>query len=703
MKKFLLILYAIPAFGALTTIQQTFNTADGGTCSGTISITYPTFISVDGNLIQGGTISKPVTAGVLNIQLEPGSYTVDYLLQPNGCAPIRENWLVPVTAGGPVNLATIRTLAPPVPLTLIPLEFLSQSGATTNQVPVWNGARWVPGAGGGGGGGSGCVPGSTLGKILVDSGSGACNSTTPTISGSTITGNLLGNVMGNVTGNVTGSSGSTTGNAATASALDHNPAPCPPNQFVSDVSATVLLICSQLATTNLSDNSIVVKTNQSNTYSAGDQDFRNAVFMEIPVGAGATATVNGRLVYDSTGDQLHASIAATDRVLTFRASATAFVTGNCLQAAGPSLMSDSGSPCGGGGTGITTLTGDVTAGPGSGSQVASVVATHLAAGLPRAQGGLNSTSAGTGLLRDGTTPAASELSGDATTSGSNAVTVVKVNGVSHGTSPATNTVAVVTGSNTTTYEPVPNAAIANPSITVNATGCLSGPGAIALGATGTVTSAACASMTRTVVSFSATPTFTRSTNLQIWELTLTGNVTSSTTSGLAAADVLVFKLCQDGTGGRTFAWPTGFSAASAPSSTLSTCTQQSFYWDGSAAVPITTGISNNPLDNPIVVANHGTSRAVNSLAEVYVCTGACTVTPVVPFEGNQLCVQNDDNVAGVITLAAISGVQYENTSRLNYKTANTALTSTGAVKDQICIMGRDATHYNVWSSVGTWN
>lgn len=47
--------------------------------------------------------------------------------------------------------------------------------------------------------------------------------------------------------------------------------------------------------------------------------------------------------------------------------------------------------------------------------------------LPRANGGLNSTSAGTGILRDGTTPAASELSGDCTTSGSNAVTCTKIN------------------------------------------------------------------------------------------------------------------------------------------------------------------------------------------------------------------------------------------------------------------------------------
>ena len=48
--------------------------------------------------------------------------------------------------------------------------------------------------------------------------------------------------------------------------------------------------------------------------------------------------------------------------------------------------------------------------------------------LPRSAGGLNSSSAGTGLLRDGTTPTASELSGDCTTSGSNAVTCTRING-----------------------------------------------------------------------------------------------------------------------------------------------------------------------------------------------------------------------------------------------------------------------------------
>lgn len=55
----------------------------------------------------------------------------------------------------------------------------------------------------------------------------------------------------------------------------------------------------------------------------------------------------------------------------------------------------------------------------------------------RAQGGLNSGSAGTGLLRDGTTPSASELSGDCTTSGSNAMTCTKTNGAAFAASATT--------------------------------------------------------------------------------------------------------------------------------------------------------------------------------------------------------------------------------------------------------------------------
>ena len=72
----------------------------------------------------------------------------------------------------------------------------------------------------------------------------------------------------------------------------------------------------------------------------------------------------------------------------------------------------------------------------------------------------------------------SALTGDvsATGSGSVAATVNKVNGVTYGASPSTNTVPVVTAANTVTYEQVPNAALANSSLTLGST-------SVSLGAT----------------------------------------------------------------------------------------------------------------------------------------------------------------------------------------------------------------------------
>ena len=60
-----------------------------------------------------------------------------------------------------------------------------------------------------------------------------------------------------------------------------------------------------------------------------------------------------------------------------------------------------------------------------------VTATHLSAALPVNQGGTGTTSTLTGLVRGSASAmTAAELSGDATTSGSNAVTVTKLNGTS---------------------------------------------------------------------------------------------------------------------------------------------------------------------------------------------------------------------------------------------------------------------------------
>lgn len=100
----------------------------------------------------------------------------------------------------------------------------------------------------------------------------------------------------------------------------------------------------------------------------------------------------------------------------------------------------------------------------------------------------------------------------------------------------------------------------------------------------------------TSVSFSATPTFTVGSNtVNFFTMTLTGNVSSSTLASAAQGDVLNFEICQDATGSRTFAWPSGFSFAPTIAPTASACTSWSATWDGTNAQPnAAAGVSAGP-------------------------------------------------------------------------------------------------------------
>lgn len=103
---------------------------------------------------------------------------------------------------------------------------------------------------------------------------------------------------------------------------------------------------------------------------------------------------------------------------------------------------------------------------------------------------------------------------------------------------------------------------------------------------GVVGTPGAAVITRTVVTFSATPTYTCASHIQEIEITLTGNITSASLSGCVAGDILKFNKIQDGTGNRTDVWPTGFSNACAISPTANVATKQDFYWDGTNAIPM---------------------------------------------------------------------------------------------------------------------
>jgi hypothetical protein len=84
------------------------------------------------------------------------------------------------------------------------------------------------------------------------------------------------------------------------------------------------------------------------------------------------------------------------------------------------------------------------------------------------------------------------------------------------------------------------------------------------------------------VAFSATPVFDAGT-ATTFKLTLTGNVTSSTLSGAIAGEPLAFLICQDSTGGRTFAPPGNVQGWVTIPAVANICVMETFIYDGANA------------------------------------------------------------------------------------------------------------------------
>jgi hypothetical protein len=83
------------------------------------------------------------------------------------------------------------------------------------------------------------------------------------------------------------------------------------------------------------------------------------------------------------------------------------------------------------------------------------------------------------------------------------------------------------------------------------------------------------------VAFSATPVFNAAA-VSGFTITLTGNVTSSSVTNPSTGQRLTFIITQDGTGGRTFAWPANFKGASDILLDANSVTIQTFIYDGTA-------------------------------------------------------------------------------------------------------------------------
>jgi len=110
------------------------------------------------------------------------------------------------------------------------------------------------------------------------------------------------------------------------------------------------------------------------------------------------------------------------------------------------------------------------------------------------------------------------------------------------------------------------------------------------------------------VSYSSTPAFavSASTAVQSFQITLTGNVSSSTlnTANATAGQFLVWSICQDATGARTFSWPANVTGGGKVEPAANACSSQAFTFDG----------TNTVARGPLTVTGVGSGAAASSLA-----------------------------------------------------------------------------------------
>jgi hypothetical protein len=178
--------------------------------------------------------------------------------------------------------------------------------------------------------------------------------------------------------------------------------------------------------------------------------------LTVPVSGGAAPTASGSIAYDSTANKFKVGVNSASNTLALLGGGNAFTLGKQTLAASAATFASLNFP----NSGVTPTT----PAPAIGDM-------WLTTGDPHLQ--FQSAAGTTKSLAFTTDVGGGTVGGDLSGTVSNA-TVAKVNGVTYGATPSTNTIPVVTASNTVTYEQVPNSALANSSTSVNGQTCTLG-------------------------------------------------------------------------------------------------------------------------------------------------------------------------------------------------------------------------------------
>lgn len=103
------------------------------------------------------------------------------------------------------------------------------------------------------------------------------------------------------------------------------------------------------------------------------------------------------------------------------------------------------------------------------------------------------------------------------------------------------------------------------------------------------------SLLTTVVSYSPTPTFSIQGQIQLFEITLTGDAVAQplTAVGIQPPALVIFQITQDSAGGHSFTWPANSVGGAQIGSNLNQVSTQMFVWNGTTATAIGPAVIGN--------------------------------------------------------------------------------------------------------------